>query len=269
MQQVLHLSGDRVQARMLPDPQTPLLGMLEWGRFDELLTPAYWAAQSWMWELDEPEHFRLGRGIEDELLACLLGGYGIPAEVGLAAYDRLRPFVGTERLMSVDWLRDMLAEPLEVSGRSVRYRFANQKARYIAGAFSRLSRDWDGLDDRSLRNALVELPGVGPKTASWVVRNARSSDQVAILDVHILWAGRTLGIFPERWQVDGRYAALEERFLGFADAIDTKASILDSVMWMTVRRLPRSVRYQSLDAGAGNRQSARARGDGVSGSTWC
>lgn len=243
--------------------------MLEWGRFDELLTPAYWAAQSWMWELDEPEHFRLGRGIEDELLACLLGGYGIPAEVGLAAYDRLRPFIGTDRLTRVDWIRDMLTEPLEVVGRPVRYRFANQKARYIAGAFSRLSRDWDALDDRSLRNALVELPGIGPKTASWVVRNARSSDRVAILDIHILWVGRTLGIFPERWKVDSRYAALEERFLAFADAIDSKASILDSVMWMTVRRLPRSVRQQPLDAGAGNRQSARARVNGVSVSTWC
>jgi thermostable 8-oxoguanine DNA glycosylase len=269
MQQVLHLSGDRLHSRSLPDPTTPLLGMFEWGRFDELLTPAYWAAQSWMWELDEPEHFRLGRGIEEELLACLLGGYGIPAEVGLAAYDRLRPFVGTDRLTCVDWLRDMLTEPLEVSGRPVRYRFANQKARYIAGAFSRLSRHWDTLDDRSLRNALVELPGIGPKTASWVVRNARSSDQVAILDIHILWAGRTLGIFPARWKVENRYAALEERFLTFAEAIDTKASILDSVMWMTVRRLPRSARHRSLDAGVGNRQSTDARGDGASVSAWC
>ena len=243
--------------------------MLEWGRFDELITPAYWAAQSWMWELDEPEHFRLGRGIDDELLACLLGGYGIPAEVGLAAYDRLRPFVGTDYLTRVDWLREMLIEPLEVHGRSVRYRFANQKARYIAGAFSSLHCDIEKLDDRSLRNALVELPGVGPKTASWVVRNARGSNEVAILDIHILWAGRTVGIFPSSWKVETRYAALEERFLAFAQAIATRPSILDSVMWMTIRRLPRSVRQHSLDAGARNRQSARARVHGVSVSTWC
>jgi thermostable 8-oxoguanine DNA glycosylase len=269
MQQALHLSGDRFHSRIFPDPDIPLLETLEWGRFDELLTPAYWAAQSWMWELDEPEHFRLGRSINEELLACLLGGHGIPAEVGLAAYDRLRPFVGTDHFTRVDWLREMLIEPLEVHGRSVRYRFANQKARYIAGAFSRLSSDIEKLDDRSLRNALVELPGVGPKTASWVVRNARGSDQVAILDIHILWAGRTLGIFPSNWKVETRYAALEERFLAFARAIDTRPSILDSVMWMTIRRLPRSVRHQSLDAAVGSRQSARARKRGASVSTWC
>lgn len=263
MQQVLHLSGERLHTRSLPDPKTPLLGVLEWGRFDELLTPAYWAAQSWMWELDEPEHFRLGRGIDEELLACLLGGYGIPAEVGLAAYDRLRPYVGTDRLTRFEWLRDMLTEPLEVHGRPVRYRFANQKARYIAGAFSRLNCGIEKLEDRPLRDALVELPGVGPKTASWVVRNARGSDQVAILDIHILWAGRALCIFPTSWKVEARYPALEERFLAFARAIDTRPSILDSVMWMTVRRLPRNVRHQSLDAGVESRQSARAREDGA------
>jgi thermostable 8-oxoguanine DNA glycosylase len=269
MQQVLHLSGDHLHCRSLPDPEAPLLGELPWGKFDELLTPAYWAAQSWMWELDEPQHFRLGRGIDEELLACLLGGYGIPAEVGLAAYERLRPYVDTGHLTRVNWLRDMLSEPLEVHGRSVRYRFANQKAKYVAGAFSRLSREIELLDDRPLREALMELPGIGPKTASWIVRNVRGSDRVAILDIHILWAGRALGIFPSDWKVETRYAELEDRFLGFAAAIDARASILDSVMWMTVRRLPRCMRQEPLDAEARTRQSECAREFGAGASLSC
>jgi thermostable 8-oxoguanine DNA glycosylase len=222
-----------------------------------------------MWELDEPDHFRLGRSIHEELLACLLGGYGIPAEVGLAAYDKLRPYVGTDALTRVDWLRDVLSEPLEVQGRTTRYRFANQKARYIAGAFSGFDGGIELLDDRSLRDALVKLPGIGSKTASWIVRNVRGSDHVAILDIHILWAGRRLGIFPPRWRVETRYAALEDRFLAFARAISAKPSILDSVMWMTVRRLPRSARNEPLADYPITRQSEYARDDGAIASLSC
>jgi thermostable 8-oxoguanine DNA glycosylase len=92
-----------------------------------------------------------------------------------------------------------------------------------------------------LRDALVTLPGVGPKTASWIVRNWRGSDEVSILDVHILRAGRTLGIFPEEWRVERNYRELEEAYLAFARDIGARASILDSVMWMTMRRLPPSL----------------------------
>jgi hypothetical protein len=63
---------------------------LVWGFAEEIGSPAYWAAQAWMWEVEAPAHYKLGRSLEEELMACLLGGYGIPAEVGLAAYERLR-----------------------------------------------------------------------------------------------------------------------------------------------------------------------------------
>lgn len=238
MQEVLHLSGAQLHRCLLPPVETEISKGLAWGRFDQLSTPAYWAAQSWMWELEEPDHYRLGKNVREEILACLLGGYGIPAEVGLAAYARLRHDIGSGLIENEEHVRAALSEPLSVRGRAVRYRFANQKAKYIVGAFSKFDAKILDLDDRGLRNALVCLPGIGSKTASWIVRNHRRSDEVAILDIHLLRAGRLLGIFPERLSVERHYEDLEERFLSFARAIRTRASILDSVIWMTVRQLP-------------------------------
>ena len=239
-QRVLALCEGELRSLELPGADLPVFerGPV-WGDASLPLTPAYWAAQSWMWQIDAPDHFRLGRSLAEELLACMLGGYGIPAEVGLAAYDRLRAeLLQCGSLADAARVEQLLTAPLDVNGRSVLYRFARQKADYVAAAFARLPEIEDDLDDRGLRDRLTGLRGVGPKTASWVVRNLRASDCVAILDVHILRIGRGLGIFAPGLAVERHYSALEEAFLGFADAIGARASILDSVMWMTVRQLP-------------------------------
>lgn len=243
-QRVFALRQGAIETLDLPSSSTSLgLGDLRWGNAEEPLTPAYWAAQTWMWEIDAPEHYRLGRTLAEELLACMLGGYGIPAEVGLAAYERLRGhLLEGGGLTDGDDVEALLLEPLRLGERTVRYRFARQKARYVSAAFRELASVDEGLEDLPLRDRLMCIRGVGPKTASWVVRNLRGSDGVAILDIHILRAGRHLGIFEDGRTVERHYAELEEAYLAFATAIDTRASILDSVMWMTMRQLtePRS-----------------------------
>lgn len=239
-QPVFALSGGELVQRTLPAPHRRLKSSgLVWGAAEVPMTPAYWAAQCWMWELDEPEHFRLGRSLAEEVLACILGGYGIPAEVGLAAYHRLRAMLDAtpDRMADEAAVHELLTAPLEVSGRSVRYRFASQKAGYIAGAFRDLAGIDDGLGDRDLRDRLTEMRGFGPKTASWIVRNWRASDQVAILDIHILRAGQQIGIFKDEWRIERHYSRLEDAYLAFAADLGAKASILDSVMWMTMRQL--------------------------------
>lgn len=249
-QRVFAIHQGTLESVDFPSAATRLmLGGVRWGEASVPLTPAYWAAQTWMWQLNAPHHYRLGRTLADELLACLLGGYGIPAEVGLAAYDRLRNHLAEGgALTDVGTVEALLAAPLEVGGRGVRYRFARQKAAYVAAAFAELPAVDDTLDDLPLRDRLMRIRGIGPKTASWIVRNARSSDEVAILDIHILRAGRLMGIFDEHLFVERHYARLEAAYVGFADAIGTRASILDSVMWMTMRQLPfpsRAVRKTS------------------------
>lgn len=226
-----------------------------WGRHEELCSPAYWAGQSWVWQQTRPDHYRLGRSLEEEILACLLGGYGIPAEVGLAAYRRLRTVLQADpqRLLDADAVGALLAEPLTIGDRKVRYRFHAQKARFVAASFRALDAIDREAADRALRDELTSLPGIGLKTASWIVRNWRGSDEVAILDVHILRAGRNLGIFPAELVVERHYRELERKFLAFAAQIGARASTLDSVMWMTMRQIPAHLlRQMSPDASREN-----------------
>lgn len=239
-QKVFGLQHGDLRTLELPKADEPVGGFeFEWGDASAPMTPAFWAAQSWMWGLEAADHYQLGNTLEEELLACMLGGYGIPAEVGLAAYYRLRDALIADPgiMIRSDAILHLLLEPLTVGNRQVRYRFAKQKANHLSRAFASLSDIERGVDDRTLRDQLMKLPGVGPKTASWTVRNHRRSDHVAILDVHILRVGRSLGFFSEKLTVERHYPILEQSYLRFAEAIGAKASILDSVIWMTARQL--------------------------------
>lgn len=97
--------------------------------------------------------------------------------------------------------------------------------------------DEDALQDIALRSALTKLPGVGYKTASWIVRNRRNSSYVAVLDVHILRAGRLMGLFDEGQTPQRDYLALEAKFVELAAEFETPAWLLDSVMWQHMRLL--------------------------------
>jgi hypothetical protein len=69
------------------------------------------------------------------------------------------------------------------------------------------------------------------------VRNYRGSDSVAIIDVHVLRAGRHIGLFEEELRSDQHYFRLENDFLAFAAAIDVRPALLDALMWDYMRRL--------------------------------
>jgi len=224
----------------LPSPESQLLPGILWGSFDELLTPAYWKGQAWQHErLGTYDDFRLGRSLAEELAACLLGGHGMPAELGLAAYRRLRDRGLLETIPTIAALEAALSEPfLMRRGATRRYRFPRQKARYLARCLQAIQEVDLPASDVVLRDLLLELPGIGPKTASWVVRNHRASNAVAIIDVHILRAGRHVGLFPVSWQPQRHYCELEAAFLGFAAALDVRASLLDALIWDYMRRLP-------------------------------
>jgi thermostable 8-oxoguanine DNA glycosylase len=260
MQHVITLHDGMPVSRVLPDPAEPVLDGVPWGRFDEALTPAFWAAQTWMLELAGGEAFGLGDTLAEEVAACLLGGHGAPAEVGLAAYGRVRQAMRSAAIVDADSIETMLTTPLKVGGRLVRYRFAKQRSRQLGECLERIADiDEDALDDIPLRDALTRLPGIGPKTASWIVRNRRASDEVAILDVHIVRACAHMGIFVAGATPAKDYARLESRFIRFCRAAEIRASLLDALMWRTMRSIGPSL------AGlrpASNPSSTRRRGKG-------
>jgi thermostable 8-oxoguanine DNA glycosylase len=267
MQRVVGKFGGHFDFLDLPDPEAPLLGDLCWGAFEHPLTPAFWVAQAWMTGKPSEGGFQLGRSLEEEIVYCILGGYGIPAEVGLAAAERvcsaLPHLSAAASLHSL--LQDLLTHPLQIAGRSVKYRFATRRAEYLARALSMLPAvEERGLSDVALRNALLELPGVGPKTASWIVRNRRASNDVAILDVHIVRACRTMGIFPHAANPTHRYFELEKRFLEFCQVTGSLASSMDAVMWSTMRALSQKFMQRLVDCATrlGN-SSERSHPEGV------
>ena len=245
MQKVIAKFGGEYRFLALPDPQVTVMDGVCWGHHDHLLTPAFWASRVWMEGDRAADWFRLGETLSEEVVACLLGGYGIPAEVGLAAFERVR-----EKMQTIwDFVPDdtaleaLLRKPLIVNGKKIHYRFARQKARYVAACLQKIDTMGPPPDsDLDFREWLLELPGIGYKTASWIVRNWRASDEVAIIDIHVVRACLVMGVFPSRADPSRHYLGLEKRFLDFAFSIGVRASILDAVIWRTMKRLPFSVR---------------------------
>ena len=92
-----------------------------------------------------------------------------------------------------------------------------------------------------MRFYLMRLPGVGPKTASWIVRNWLNSNEVAILDIHVIRAGQLMNLFTTSERVEAQYFEMEQRFLDLAEAIDVPAADLDALIWSEMRRTPRLV----------------------------
>ena len=179
------------------------------------------------------------------MAACLLGGFGMEAELGLAAFARLRDRGLLNELTIPFVLEKALSEPFIIRGHRRRYRFPRQKANYLAACLNQLVGFTEPDDDAALRDQLRRLPGIGSKTASWIVRNYRASNVVAIIDVHILRAGRHMSLFHANLEPHGHYRELEQRFLHFADAISTPAAMLDGLMWDYMRRLSACLRSRS------------------------
>jgi len=239
-QTVAALVGGRIIQRTLPGPTEELTPGLPWGRAEALFTPAFWATQVWIFQeqVGRQPTLRSGQNLAEEVAACILGGYGIRGECSRAAFLRLRDRGLLERAPNVDQIEAALLEPLFLGERAVRYRFPHTKARLLAASLSRLCEsDIPMSSDRAFRNALLDLPGIGLKTASWITRNWLHSNHVAILDVHVLRAGQLLGFFREQDRLPRDYLSMEERFLRFAELLGEPASLLDLVIWMQMRRV--------------------------------
>lgn len=221
----------------LPAPTKEVIPGVSWGAVDAFPTPAYWAYQVLARRVSGTTvRYRIGDTLAEEVAACLLGGHGIPASIGLAAFRHLkrRGLLSLERgVPSEADLLEQLSSPMELDGRLVLYRFAKQKARYLHAAFSRLAAEpAPTATGRQLRDWLLPVQGIGPKTASWIARNWLDADDVAILDIHILRAGMLGGFFGQGLTVERDYLKLEQQFLAFARGLGVRASELDALMWL-------------------------------------
>lgn len=233
--------GTRVERLLLPAANVEVLPGVKWGRFDQFFTPAFWLSRLWIdGEQSEFTNYSIGRSLRDEVAACLLGGHGMPAEVGLMAFKRLHHLGLLAGTSAESEIERALREPLEVNGRSVKYRYPHTKAAFVAAAMRRLSVEAAPTGSgKQLRDWLLGFRGIGPKTASWIARNSLGADDVAILDIHIVRAGLLMGLFSRRHTVQRDYLHMEARLVEFARLVGVKLSRFDSMVWCYMRCMNR------------------------------
>ena len=195
---------------------------------------------------------RIGATLAEETAACLLGGYGMPASVGLAAFAAVRDAGLLRTASPPDWveLEAALREPIHVPGRArpVRYRFPRQRAHRLAAALAHLSNIGDHDSGPELRDALLRCPGIGPKTASWVARNWLGSDEVAVIDVHLRRAGLAAGFFCPLWRLPAEYRLFERAFCAVARLGGVSAAAMDACIWDQLQYLGPAGRLVTGDA---------------------
>lgn len=169
-------------------------------------------------------------------MACLLGGYGFKAELGLLAFHRIKNMRLIRRGARLDDLEKAISAPFRWKGKDVHYRFSRQKSKYIYWFLQR--NDIDELENFrgiSLRDKLMTIKGIGLKTASWIARNYGNCEDVAIVDIHIYRAGRLAGFINPKWDMQKDYYKIEESFLDFCHSINALPSKMDSIMWSQMK----------------------------------
>lgn len=224
------------------EPSEEVLPGVRWGRPEWVPSVAYWAFM--VGRAEEAIDGYVGRGasLQSELGFCLLGGYGITAEMNHAAHAHLSRagILDPGCRPSAREIEDLLRRPLAVTGRLARYRFPRQRAGRIAVALARIEDEFPPVHDAlAFRRHLMGIPGIGPKTASWVARNWLGSDEVAILDIHVHRAGLLIGLFDRTQRLPRDYEAMERRFIDLCVALGAKPSLVDAVMWRSMRTLGR------------------------------
>ncbi len=184
--------------------------------------------------------------IESELLFCLMGGFGITYEHGRSAAEviwQLRPF--SEEWKDRDLFEAILDalmqpqfEPTKADGTLRRYRFPRQKASTIVKARNWLlgnspihQRLLELSSSRERRRLLSDCPGIGMKTASWLLRNLGMGAELATIDIHVFRALADAGRIPDSVQIPRDYELVENAFLKWCDELDAPPAAFDLFVW--------------------------------------
>lgn len=183
--------------------------------------------------------------LHDELLFCLLGGFGVSFELASSAsvcLKTLQPFEASwsstnleQRLLCE--LRLPQFAPRCADGSLRRYRFPAQRSKTIVKAREWLLAQADLLEtliaferDAKRRAYLCDCPGVGPKTASWILRNLGLSSHLAIIDIHVARALKAAHKIDDH-RLPRDYELVERAFLDWCEELNAPANAFDLFLW--------------------------------------
>ncbi len=144
-------------------------------------------------------------------------------------------------------IQTILSSALEIEGNLIKYRFPNVKSKYIAYNLIYL-QELGGLkallaqtnEIAKLRAFFVkEIKGIGPKQSSHFLRNVGYSNEVAVLDVHILRYMHIQGIIEETYtKAIGtlkQYEKLESLLIDFLKYMKYPIGFVDQAIWIVMR----------------------------------
>ncbi len=240
------IAGLRKEIVLRPADYSPRT--IAWGEPWMYESPAYWVARAeQMQPTDSGDHsYRLGASLAEEVVACLLGGFGVTYEMNVAAFRAVRDagLITYETGPDPRLIAEQLTRPLRLaSGRVARYRFPNQKSLRIASCLSRLRIEPTPNGPLAARDWLLSFEGIGPKTASWIVRNRWPDAEVAIVDIHVWRAATACGVFDPSWNPTRNYWQMEALFVEWARHGGVSTAALDATIW--AERAARARRHLS------------------------
>lgn len=178
-----------------------------------------------------------------ELIACMVGG-ATRYEHAVAATDAICALLPTPwTLASPDWLR--LRDQMSAGMLRLPTRFPREHSRYIAAAVDILYVRGDGLSTllggqppiAMRRNLVALLPGIGPKQASLLLLNLGVTDDLAVLDRHVLRYMTWIEVIDSDRPPRGlrEYEAAEAKFRAHAGALGHSVVDVDRAVWLTSR----------------------------------
>lgn len=189
-------------------------------------------------------------GLWRELVACVLGSATRyeNANRALAALAAEGCLNATARGLSQARLRRTLKE--------AGYRFPGTRAEQIMRSAKRLYANGSGLRAflerrgglEEARSRVVEnVHGLGPKQASLFLRNIGYSEDVAVLDTHVLGYMRLMGATdcvtpPSSLR---RYTECELEFRTIAKKIGLSVAVADVAVWVVMRVISREAAWRS------------------------
>lgn len=203
------------------------------GSPDVFGTAAYWIYQ---WTLSPQMANSSGRDLLEESIYCMLGGYGMTAEVSNAYYYKITNSSGTLTSLTSTKIEEILRTPINLNGKKIKYRYPKMKSEYIGEAIPQISElAKANISPSKLRDELVKIRGIGLKTASWIIRNHFGSTSVAVVDIHLLRAGIIAGFLKKEWKPEKDYHLIENAYLEFCNKFNLSPGGFDLLLWNQMR----------------------------------
>ncbi len=235
MQESLQQTPDHGSARMELRDRPADIASIYWEKAWEVAAPHYPGPTAGSLAGDQE--------LRAELLFCLLGGHGISYDLNLSVADRLWTrglFRTSKRLQkrSIEAeLRKPQFEPRCRDGALRRYRFPTRKAELLFAAQLWLERIGSLAVEISTirgepgrRDFLCSCPGLGPKSASWLLRNCGYARELAVLDIHVVRAMQACGRI-DKADLSRDYEAIESAYLSWCRDYDADPARFDLIVW--------------------------------------